>query len=184
MPSVHKGDLECLRDELFTGPQGAFILGGRDMATWRSNEKEYDLVCLKHSDKEKDALSSWIYWWVTRVYHRYHGHKRREPISVDPDWQPARPFTLTNYPDAELDKIVTGITILLAPILPAISASALFFIHDFHIRLGVTVMLSFLFSAALALVGLPRRIDSFVATATFTALSIVFLSNNTACTCG
>jgi hypothetical protein len=160
------------------------MLVGPEMETWIDTEKEYDLICLKDPEKEKDALSSWFYWVVTKVYHRYRGRKRQQPIKVDPRWKPALPFTLTNYPDGELDKIVTGITILLAPILPAISASALFFIHDSHIRLGVTVLLSFLFSAALALVGLPRRIDSFVATATFTALSIVFLSNNTACTCG
>ncbi len=150
------------------------------MQTWRK-KKEYDLVCLSHRAKDRDTLSSWLGWWLTEVYHKYWGSNQREAITVDDDWAPLTPSTLVNYRDSSIAKCVTGVTTILAPILPTMSASALFFIDDQLTRLGVTVLMSFVFSGALALVGMPRRIDAFVATATFTALLIVFVSNNTDC---
>jgi hypothetical protein len=44
--------------------------------------------------------------------------------------------------------------------------------------MGIVVLLSFLFSTALALVGVPRRIDAFLASSTFVAVLLVFVGNN------
>jgi hypothetical protein len=88
---------------------------------------------------------------------------------------------LTDYAEKDIAKYVTFITTIIAPALPALAASILFFVTKPSTRSGLTVLLSFVFSGALALVGVPRRIDSFVATTTFTALLIVFVSNNQTC---
>ena len=151
------------------------------MGTWLKG-KEYDLICLSHRNKDRDALSAWLGWLVTKVFHRYWGHKHhKKAVTPDEEWAPAVPSTSTHYRDSNIDRWVTGITSVLAPVLPTVSMSVLFFTNSPLTRLGVTVLLSFVFSGALVLVGLPRRIDAFVATATFSALLIVFVSNNSAC---
>lgn len=182
MSPVHGPSLKCLQGELNTGPDRTCFLNGREYYTW-GKKKEYDLISLSDRYKNSDTLSSWLEWWVTDIWHKYCGHKRPARIAVDTDWAPAVPSRLVHYSDSSIASSVTGIITILAALLPTASASALFFIRDQPTRLGLTVLLSFTFSSLLALVGSPRRIDAFVATSTFAALLIVFLSNNTGCDC-
>lgn len=82
------------------------------------------------------------------------------------------------YPDEYLTPIVSIVTIVLASALPSLSAFGLFWITNPLTRMGIVVLLSFLFSSALALVGVPRRIDAFVASSTYIAVLLVFVGSN------
>ncbi|EXJ74700.1 uncharacterized protein A1O5_01394 [Cladophialophora psammophila CBS 110553] len=182
LPQVHKPSLACLRAAQVSIPDRRLFLRGRELHTW-SKRKEYDLTSLTDQKEGRDPLSSWLEWFITNVFHKYYGSGHYDPDPVDEDWAPAVPTKLVQYPQRHISRSVTAVTTIVAPVLPTVSASALFFIDSELTRLGIIVLVSFLFSIALACVGVPRRIDSFVATATFTAVLIVFIGNNSSCAC-
>ncbi|KAH0844386.1 hypothetical protein AYO21_00854 [Fonsecaea monophora] len=178
LPPVHEPSLKRLREAQMSAQGANRFLRGREQRIW-SEKKQYDLTSLTDRQEDRDPLSSWLEWCVTDVWHKYFGHKLSPPKPVDEDWAPAVPSKLGQYPRSLIARIVTGVTTILAPIFVTLSAVVLFFVDSESKRLGLIVGLSFLFSLALACVGVPRRIDSFVATATFTAVLIVFIENNT-----
>jgi len=165
-----------------SAPGPRYFLHGRELRTW-SKKKEYDLTSLLDQKEDRNPLSSWLEWLFTHVVNKYNGNSHYHPEPIDEDWAPAVPTRVAQYPRQEIAKAVTVVTTILAPILPTGSAAALFLIEGETMRLGLIVLLSFLFSIALACVGVARKVDSFVATATFTAILIVFISNNTGCAC-
>ncbi|KIW86084.1 hypothetical protein Z517_01478 [Fonsecaea pedrosoi CBS 271.37] len=178
LPPVHEPSLKRLREAQMSAQGGNRFLRGREQRIW-SEKKQYDLTSLTDRQEDRDPLSSWLEWCITDVWHKYFGHKLSPPKPVDEDWAPAVPSKLGQYPRSLIARVVTGVTTILAPIFVTLSAVVLFFVDSESKRLGLIVGLSFLFSLALACVGVPRRIDSFVATATFTAVLIVFIENNT-----
>ncbi|OQU94167.1 hypothetical protein CLAIMM_00564 [Cladophialophora immunda] len=182
LPAVHQPSLACLREALMTPPGPHYFLHGRELRTW-TKKKEYDLTSLTEQEGDRDLLSSALEWLLTKVIHKRFGQRRYNPEPLDEDWAAAAPTELVQYPRREIARGVTAVTTFLAGTLPTLSVSALFVIDNERARLGTIVLFSFLFSVALACVGVPRRIDSFVATATFTAVLIVFISNNTGCVC-
>lgn len=183
LPPVHKENLEHLREVLHMTPDNHSFLQGHEWNVWHDEEHEYDMTSLMDSGSDKDALSQWLAWCVHNPYHRYIGRKVRRRLDVPEAWRPPVPVTLTYYPDEDIAWVVTILTTILAPVLPTVGAIVLYFIDNQLVRLGVIVLLGFLFSAALALLGMPRRIDSFAATATFIAVLIVFVSNGTGSAC-
>jgi hypothetical protein len=164
------------------GPDGGDFLHGREWFTW-AEENEHDLISLTDGTKNRDTLSTWLEFLITKFYHKRFGHQIHERITVSGDWALRDPTVLTYYSDAHIGGVVTILTTILAPVLPTVSAMSLYFIDDQLIRLGMIILLSLLFSTAVALVGVPRRVDSFAATAAFTAVLMVFVGNNTGCTC-
>jgi hypothetical protein len=180
LPPAQPQNLAALRVELEASPNRSSFLRGREFRTWQQ-QQEYDLTSLHQRDT--DALTAWLGWCATVVYHRYFGQHKRQPITSGGLWKSAITSELTDYAEKDIAKYVTVTTTVLAPALPALAVSVLFFVTKPMTRLGLTVLLSFVFSAALAVVGVPRRIDSFVATTTFTALLIVFVSSNQTCKC-
>ncbi|KIY03838.1 uncharacterized protein Z520_00529 [Fonsecaea multimorphosa CBS 102226] len=165
-----------------SAPGLRFFLHGRELRIW-SKKKEYDLTSLLDHEEDRDPLSSWLELWFTKVVNKLYSDRHYNPEPLDEEWAPAVPAKMAQYPRRNIAKAVTLVTAVLAPILPTASASALFVVNNERARLAIIVLLSFLFSFALACVGVPRKIDSFVATATFTAVLIVFISNNTGCAC-
>lgn len=155
---------------------------GREYFTW-AEENEYDLISLTDETKNRDTLSTWLEWLITKFYHKRFGHQIHTPITISGDWALRNPAVLTYYPDSHVGGVVTILTTILAPVLPTVSAMSLYFIESQLIRLGMIILFSLLFSTAVALVGVPRRIDSFAATAAFTAVLMVFVGNNNECTC-
>ncbi|KAI1611100.1 hypothetical protein EDD36DRAFT_467097 [Exophiala viscosa] len=179
LPSVHKSNLKHLREVL----RHMDFQVRREWAVWGEEEHEYDMTSLIDAEGERDTLSQWLAWCVSHPYHRLIGGKIHPRLDVDEAWRPALPLKLTYYSNEHIAKVVTILTTILAPVLPTSGAIVLYFIDNQLIRLGVIVILGFFFSAALTLLGTPRRIDSFAATATFIAVLIVFVGNGTGCAC-
>jgi len=144
-------------------------------------------LLLKNTDDKKSFLrgrewyTQWLGQFVSKVYHKYFGHKNRPPLVVPELWKPARPSAFSQYSDRRIDSVVTVFITIMAPTLPTIGAISLYFIDSQLVKLGLIIILNFIFSAAITLVGVPRRIDAFAATATFTAVLIVFVGTSPDC---
>ncbi|EXJ84310.1 hypothetical protein A1O3_04977 [Capronia epimyces CBS 606.96] len=182
LPPVNKSNLSRLWRLCSKGPEYRPFFEGGEYFTWHKG-KAYDLTSLSGRTRNRDMLSRLLDKFITTVYHWAVGHRIHEQISVDASWKLEDPVDMTHYPDHYSPAVVDGLTMILAPILPATSIFALYFIKDPLVRMGMIVLLSFLFSATLALVGVPRRLDAFAATAAFGAIMVVFVSNNTDCGC-
>ncbi|KEF55704.1 uncharacterized protein A1O9_08454, partial [Exophiala aquamarina CBS 119918] len=176
--TVRKFDLECVRNVLKRQPdiESGFFLSGAELSTW-AEENERDLVSLRNHNDDLDALSTLIDWLVQRFYFGIWKKAPRERFPVPRCWAPLHPADMAWYPDGTLTPIVGIVTIVLASALPSLSAFGLFWVTDPLIRIGMVVLLSFLFSSALALVGVPRRIDAFVASSTYIAVLLVFVGS-------
>ena len=178
--NVRRFDLKCLRDVLKKEPdiESGSFLHGAEALTW-SEENERDLISLRDDSRDLDALSRLIDWLVQRVYYGLLGRAPQEQrLPVPHCWAPLHPTDMSSYPDKHLTPIVSTVTVVLASTLPSLSAFGLFWITNPLTRMGIVILLSFLFSSALALVGVPRRIDAFVASSTYIAVLLVFVGSN------
>ncbi|KAK6385004.1 hypothetical protein LTS17_002567 [Exophiala oligosperma] len=177
---VRKPNLVVLEDAVLrnTPDRGLFFENTVESGTWFEEENEYDMTSLLDRDGGTDILTSWLTWVITKPYHRLFGKQEVISDRFPRDWKPLHPIKLSRYKDEHIARLVTVLATVLAPILPTAGAFCLYFIHDELLRLCMIVLLSFLFSSAVAIVGMPRRIDSFIATASFSAVLIVFVSPN------
>jgi len=177
--NVPKFDLKCIRHILRREPdiEAGYFLSGAELSTW-AEENERDLVSLRNRNHDLDALSSLVDWLLQKVYHGIWKKSPRERFPVPQCWAPLHPADMAWYPDKNLTPIVSVVMIILASALPSLSAFGLFWVTDPVVRMGIVVLFSFLFSSALALVGVPRRIDAFVASSTYIAVLLVFVGSN------
>lgn len=177
---MRKPNLVVLEDDVLrnTPDRGLFFENTVESGTWIEEENEYDMTSLLDRDGGTDILTSWLTWVIMKPYHRLFGKQEVISDRFPRDWKPLHPIKLSRYKDEHIARLVTVLATVLAPILPTAGAFCLYFIHDELLRLCMIVLLSFLFSSAVAIVGMPRRIDSFIATASFSAVLIVFVSPN------
>ncbi len=181
LPPANPSNLASLRRLLFKGPEREVsFLEGTEYRTW-DEKNEGDLTSLNDHNKNRDVLSKWLYTLVGNVYHRLIGQDLHGRLRFKGDWQPQYTSPLTDYPDRYFVRVVDIVSTILAPLLPTVSALGLFLLSNNTVRMGLVFLFSFLFSLTLALLGVPRRIDAFAATAAFTAVLIVFVGNNTDC---
>ncbi|KAJ9643742.1 hypothetical protein H2204_001887 [Knufia peltigerae] len=177
LPPVNKPNLEVLRGVFHNIPIKHHWFKNFEYWTW-NKKHEYDLTSLLDRDSGMDMLTRWITWIITKPYHELFGKEKVICTDLPEDWRPLHPIRLSHYKDEHIAGIVTVSATILAPMLPTAGAFCLYFIHDELLRLCMIVLFSFLFSSAVAVVGMRRRIDSFIATASFSAVLIVFVSPN------
>ncbi|KAL6249386.1 hypothetical protein RBB50_003239 [Rhinocladiella similis] len=182
LPPVNKSNLEVLRGILRNTPSKHHWFQNFEFYTW-NKKNEYDLTSLLDRESGMDTLTRWLTWIITKPYHELFGKEKAICGELPEDWRPLHPIKLVHYKDEHIAGLVTVLATILAPILPTAGAFCLYFINDELLRLCMIVLLSFLFSSAIAIVGIPRRIDSFIATASFSAVLIVFVSPNASCVC-
>jgi len=132
-------------------------------------------------DPDKDNLSRWLEWAVTNPYHKYIGSKRLpQSLHVPAEWKPRYDVQLSHYPDRKLAGVAAILTAILSAVSLSMGVLVLYLVNDELVRLGLIILLSFLFSGALVIVGVPRKVDSFAATAACMAVLIAFINNGTA----
>jgi len=182
---VRKTNLRVLEDEVLrdTPDKSLFFKNAVEAFPWTQEDMEYDMTSLLDTEGGTDILTRWLTWIITEPYHKLFGKKEVISDRFPKNWRPLRPIKLSRYRDDHIARLVTVVATILAPILPTVGAFCLYFINDDLLRLCIIVLLSFLFSSAVAVVGMPRRIDSFIATATFSAVLIVFVSPSASCVC-
>lgn len=177
LPPVDSSDLKSLRT-VHKG-RGPFpFLKATEASTW-DQEHEADLTSLLSRRKEMDAVSNWLSWFRVKVFHKYWGYKSLRPVKFPADWSPEYPIPIRDYSEESSSRFVHILRTVLGPIPTMASVLCLFFIHDPVMQMGVVVLSSFIFCTILALITAPARTETFVATATFSAVLAVFVGTNT-----
>jgi hypothetical protein len=148
---------------------GAFPLVGMDRNAW-SKDFETDLIALSPREKH-DSFSEWVTEKFIPAFHNRIGEKFKVSKGISrltrAD-QFKRPIEegggLYNYEETLLHKICRIATTVIASILPLCSIIILYVVENNAVRLGVIVLLTALFSLALALMTNSRTIEIFAAT--------------------
>jgi len=82
------------------------------------------------------------------------------------------------YSEDVVNKVVAGITIVLAAILLEGAIVALYFITNPHLQLGLIALFMVLFAGSIGLLSNAKRSEMFAATAAYAAVLVVFVSGN------
>ena len=82
------------------------------------------------------------------------------------------------YSEDVVNKIVAGITIILAAILLEGAIVTLYFVTNAHLQLGLIALFMVLFAASIGLLSNAKRSEMFAATAAYAAVLAVFVSGN------
>jgi len=85
---------------------------------------------------------------------------------------------LTFFSESRINSTVRGIAVVLSSVLPILSVVVLYFIANNNIRLGLIVLFTVICSASLAFLSKASNSEIIVATATYAAVQVVFVSGN------
>lgn len=80
------------------------------------------------------------------------------------------------YSEDVVNKVVAGITIILAAILLEGAIVALYFVTNPHLQLGLIALFMVLFAASIGLLSNAKKSEMFAATAAYAAVLVVFVS--------
>lgn len=175
---MNKPDFEALQDllEKQDGSHEPFLLK-RELDTW-DEEHLHDMTSLAGQHADKDALSKFIDKMVRSVYHRFLGHRYHDPISVVEAWGSHGKYKHVYYSDARITAVIDTLSTILASVLPTISALAIWFLSNPLARMCAIIGCTLLFSTILTLIGKPKRVECFTASAAFAAVLVVFVGGN------
>jgi len=85
---------------------------------------------------------------------------------------------LSFFSESRINSTVRGIAVVLSSVLPILSVVVLYFIANNNIRLGLIVLFTVICSASLAFLSKASNSEIIVATATYAAVQVVFVSGN------
>lgn len=137
---------------------GNSFLRGREMRIW-AGRKPQEMVTLAQRQMERDPFSNWLSTQVVGIYDKIWGNRRKEPVAVDPD------SGIVEYEDTRITTISNTVGVIFASLVPTISVLVLYFIKNMLVRIGLLVVFTAVFSAALALFTSARKIEIFSAIA-------------------
>jgi len=173
------------------GGQGCF--SGVEGVVWNA-EHAGDLTSLaipeNQAEGANDPLTTLINTRILPLYHRLvtgrtnsshqHGEGRRVTIpDAFTDAKTQCPIVY-RYSDRRITQGVDACSTVLASMVPALSSLALYFINRQGARIAAMVVFTFFFSLVIMLVTPAKRIETFVATAAFAAVLIVFVGGTEA----
>ncbi|KIW13081.1 hypothetical protein PV08_08268 [Exophiala spinifera] len=179
LPSVnplHHKHLRFWNLDLEGGRSG---LHGVQATVWDAENAE-DLTSITLPAENRDPLTSFLHARFLPWYHSLLGHKYKRRIYIADAYTGVRqqiPFY--SYSDKLVLFTVTICSTVLSSMIPALCSLALYFIRREGARMGAIVGFTFLFSMVIVLVTPAKRIETFVATAAFAAVLIVFVGNGT-----
>lgn len=176
LPPVDLFNLKVLR-KIQRGRGLSSFLKWPESHTWIP-ENEPDLTSLMSRRKEMDTISNWLSWFRIRVFHRFWGSRSLREVRFPSNWTPEYAPQIRCYTEESTSGFVNILRTVMGPILTTTSALCLFFIDDPVKQMGIVVVSSFLFSILLALITVPAKTETVVATATFTAVLVVFVGQN------
>ena len=135
---------------------GKDFLRGRERQTW-SGRAPQEMITLAQRQMEPDPFSNWLSTGLVDIYDKVWGHRRKEPIAGNPD--------IVQYDDTRLTTISKAVSVVFASLVPTVSVLVLYFIENMLVRIGLLVVFTAVFSAALALFTKARKIEIFSAIA-------------------
>ena len=135
---------------------GDLFLRGRERQTW-SGRTPQEMITLAQRQMERDPFSNWLSTWLVDIYDKVWGNRRKEHIAGNPG--------IVQYDDTQLTTISNAVGVVFASLVPTVSVLVLYFIKNMLVRIGLLVVFTAIFSAALALFTSARKIEIFSAIA-------------------
>ncbi|KIX99992.1 uncharacterized protein Z520_04630 [Fonsecaea multimorphosa CBS 102226] len=158
---------------------GHGCIHGVEGVVWNSENAE-DLTSIALRAEPRDPLTSFLHTRFLPLYHSLLGHKYKRRVYIADAYTDARQqVPIFSYSDKVVLQIVNTCSTVLSSMIPSLCSLALYFIQREGARMGAIVGFTFLFSVVIALVTPAKRIETFVATAAFAAVLIVFVGNGT-----
>ncbi|KIW99217.1 uncharacterized protein Z519_00880 [Cladophialophora bantiana CBS 173.52] len=177
LPSVdrlHHKQLRTWNSDL-EGGDGS--LRGAEAVVW-DEENAGDLTSIALPSESRDPLTYFLQTRVLPWYHNTIGYRYRSPTYVADAFTDMRQQTpIYYYSDRLIILAVNICSTVLSSMIPALCSLALYFIRREGARMGAIVGFTFLFSVIIALITPAKKIETFVATAAFAAVLIVFVGN-------
>jgi hypothetical protein len=158
------------------GGQGCF--SGVEAVVWNA-EHVGDLTSIAMSSETADPLTTLLNRRILPWYHRLIGHKSKRRIYISDTFTDAKRKSpiIYYYSDKRVLLALNICSTVLASMVPALSSVALYFIQREGAKMGAIVGFTFFFSVIIVLITPAKRIETFVATAAFAAVLIVFVGN-------
>lgn len=130
-------------------PYGNKFLQGLESDTWKS-ENPKDYIILTSNPLEQDPLSSWLSSRLSGLFGRL-VHK------------PTTQHEVHEFKNEVLTKITNIFSAVTASLIPMGSIFALYYITNMAVRLGLVLVFTTLFSAALVMLTSAKKIELFAA---------------------
>lgn len=156
--SPREGELQFLQDWLERPMMGNSFLRGREATVWKDRTAR-DMVTLAERKSDSDPFSTWLSTGLVGVFDRVWGNRRKHPISADPE------SGIVEYDNSRLSSISNAVSVTFASLVPTVSVLVLDYVCSTKVRLGLLILFTALFSAALAAFTTARKIEIFSAVA-------------------
>lgn len=156
--SPREGELQFLQDWLERPMMGNSFLRGREATVWKDRTAR-DMVTLAERKLDSDPFSTWLSTGLVGVFDRVWGNRRKHPISADPE------SGIVEYDNSRLSSISNAVSVTFASLVPTVSVLVLDYVCSTKVRLGLLILFTALFSAALAAFTTARKIEIFSAVA-------------------
>lgn len=164
-------DLRAFRTWMRSTAMGNVMLLGPDSDIWLQEDPDH--IALK-LPKAEDPLYRWISGSAVQKYHQLFGHYFRKSESAH---GARHHMNLVGYSDESIARLTRFISTIFACLLPAISVVILYFVDSLPKRLATLALLALGFSLSLLHFTNAAGGDIFVATASFTAVLVVFVGS-------
>ncbi|KUJ20684.1 uncharacterized protein LY89DRAFT_579036 [Mollisia scopiformis] len=166
-------NLRSLQNWLERPDMGNLALIGKDRDTWGASDEplshNMDLLATK-SGGDSDAFSTWVsqklVYWLHNIF--WHRLKRVDDAESG----------ICSYEDKTLQKYTSNITTIVASSLPILAIVVLNCVVAINARLGLMALFTVVFAACLSFFTNATRGEIFIATSTFAAVEVVFISTN------
>ena len=137
---------------------GNSFLRGREATVW-TDRMPKEMLTLAKRQMDSDPFSTWLSTGLVGFFDRAWGNRRKNPIPVDPD------SGIVEYDNSRLNVISNAVSVTFASLVPTVSVLILNQVGPTKIKLGLVVVFTAVFSAALAAFTSARKIEIFSAVA-------------------
>jgi len=166
MPQPTPWAIKNIRHILNIPKHAVYYLRDTDAESW-DVERECDLMALQRPEEEPDQFTKWTRASLLPCLHKCFCWRVKTP---DPETE------LVPYSEKRIHIFITIFRSCLATIFPAITMIMLYAVSRMVLRLLLVLVFSALFTAVIAFCTRARAIETFMATAAFAAVQVVFVS--------
>lgn len=156
--SPREDELQFLKEWLDRPTMGNTFLRGREATVWRDRTAK-EMVTLAERKLDSDPFSTWLSTGLVGIFDRVWGNRRKNPILADPD------SGIVEYDNSRLNSLSNAVSVTFASLVPTVSVLVLNYVCSTQTRLGLLILFTALFSAALATFTTAKKIEIFSAVA-------------------
>jgi lysylphosphatidylglycerol synthetase-like protein (DUF2156 family) len=137
------------------------------------------LACFSGYGKDTDLFSGLVEGPLLDWWHNALGKAEPDPLSTAERTPPKDLLgSLQYYSDSHISGIIHTVNTVFASLLPTVPVFVLYYIDSQVARMGAILVMTLIFSTLLTILTNAKRSEVFAAATAFTAVQVVFLSNN------